>query len=60
MVLADNVSHYDDTKAIFDYGFTNFRKLTPDNEALAPAKENTLGAYLKENGLLDAVVETLP
>ena len=57
VVLADNVSHYDDTKAIFDYGFTNFRKLTPDNEALAPAKENTLGAYLKENGLLDAVVE---
>lgn len=57
VVLADNVSHYDDTTAIFDYGFTNFRRLTPDNEALAPAKENTLGAYLKENGLLDTVVE---
>ena len=57
VVLADNSSHYKDTKALLDYGFTNFRKLTADNKSLSPTKENTLGSYLKENGLLDAVVE---
>lgn len=57
VVLADNVSHYADTRALLDYGFQNFQKLTAENTSLAPAENDDFGAYLKENGLLNTVID---
>src|SRR5699024_1123019 len=47
---------YNDTKNLLDYGFNNFQKLSLSFDVLA--ESGSLASYLKDQGLLDAAVET--
>lgn len=56
VVLKGTTEYYNDTKNLLDYGFNNFQKLTLASDILT--KSESLASYLKEQGLLDAPVET--
>ena len=56
VVLKGTTEYYTDTKNLLDYGFNNFQKLTLSSDVLA--QSDSLASYLKEQGLLDAAVET--
>lgn len=56
VVLKGTTEYYNDTKNLLDYGFNSFQKLTLSSDILA--KSSSLASYLKEQGLLDAAVET--
>lgn len=53
VVLADINEHYNDTRALFDYGFNNFQKVSADAASLTAAKKDTLGKKLMEQGALN-------
>lgn len=57
VVLADMNEHYNDTRALFDYGFNNFQKLNIDSADLRAAKKDILGAKLLEQGALGSVFQ---
>ncbi len=57
VVLADINEHYNDTKALFDYGFQNFQKTAPQAETFSATKNDTLGAKLLEQGILAPVFQ---
>ena len=57
VVLADINEHYNDTKALFDYGFQNFQKVVPESETFSAAKDDTLGAKLAEQDILAPVLQ---
>lgn len=57
VVLADINEHYNDTKALFDYGFQNFQKTAPQAETFSATKDDTLGAKLLEQGILAPVFQ---
>lgn len=57
VVLADINEHYNDTKALFDYGFQNFQKTAPQAETFSATKEDTLGVKLLEQGILAPVFQ---
>lgn len=56
VVLKGTTEYYNDTKNLLDYGFNNFQKLTLSSDILA--QSDSLASYLKDQGLLDAAVET--
>ena len=56
VVLKGNTEYYNDTQNLLDYGFNNFQKLTLASDILAGS--DSLASYLKEQGLLNAAVET--
>ena len=56
VVLKGNTEYYNDTQNLLDYGFNNFQKLTLSSDILAGS--DSLASYLKEQGLLNAAVET--
>lgn len=56
VVLKGTTEYYNDTKNLLDYGFNNFQKLTLSSDILA--QSGSLASYLKDQGLLDAAVET--
>lgn len=57
VVLADINEHYNDTKALFDYGFQNFQKTAPQAETFSATKDDTLGVKLLEQGILTPVFQ---
>lgn len=57
VVLADINEHYNDTRALFDYGFNNFQKVSPSAVDLTPAKKDTLGSKLIEQGSLNTIFQ---
>lgn len=56
VVLKGTTEYYTDTKNLLDYGFNNFQKLTLSSDVVA--QSGSLASYLKEQGLLDAAMET--
>lgn len=56
VVLKGTTEYYNDTKTLLDYGFNNFQKLSLSSDVLA--ESGSLASYLKDQGLLDAAVET--
>lgn len=54
VILADINEHYNDTRAIFDYGFNNFKKLDSASAELMPASSSDgFSTFLYEQGLLE-------
>ena len=58
VVLDDVGSHYDDTRAILDYGFNSFEKVSPSPESLKEDAPDSLISYLKQQGLLTVPLQS--